>query len=283
MLGADSSVSQSIALQNSQVDKLHVISDAFPNDSTKLRHSKQTIVAAAAGDNADTDRMIGILKTQATIREYETSVGSDVEYICIGSISEEERDSSFQAKNNDGLSVEAVARLARALIASSLRSQSPFQTCLLVAGMQHVNRDNRNDDNEATMPFSSHLQQQVQRASREFQQESSQADSKSNVQEESNNDNEPNNESTLRPRLYWLDSYGALQQLQYGAHGLGANFLLSILDQGFHPNMTRNEALLLIQECFRQLQMRYIINSPQPPRIKCVDAHGCHVMNTCKS
>jgi 20S proteasome alpha/beta subunit len=75
-----------------------------------------------------------------------------------------------------------------------------------------------------------------------------------------------------------LDNYGALQKLPFGAHGLGANFLLSILDQGYSRDMSREDALSLIQECFRQLKLRFVMNSPQLPSIKCIDQHGCHVI-----
>ena len=78
----------------------------------------------------------------------------------------------------------------------------------------------------------------------------------------------------LVPKLFWLDQYGSLQSLRYAAHGHGSNFALSVLDQRYRSDMTRQEAVALIEECFEQLRQRYVINSPQPPRIKCVDADG---------
>ena len=271
MLGADSSVSQSIALQSVQMDKIAVVSDPFPHSHEIARKEQQTILAAAAGDLADSSFLLGELKAQIAIREYESIVGCDVEYISMNHGESSDPDSSNT--NNDCLSVEAVARLARGHIASSLRSQSPFKVCLLVAGMQQVHL---HDEENMTIPFSSRLQQQVQRASRDFQQ---QMDSTTSAVSANDNDNADNRDlSSIKPRLYWLDSYGAMQKLHYGAHGLGANFLLSILDQGFAANMSREDALHLIQECFRQLRLRYVINSPQPPSIKCVDVYGCHVM-----
>eukprot|EP00536_Pseudo-nitzschia_multiseries_P014791 jgi/Psemu1/262428/estExt_Genewise1Plus.C_7680016 len=77
-----------------------------------------------------------------------------------------------------------------------------------------------------------------------------------------------------RPHLYWLDEYGSLQKIQYGAHGHGSNFLLSILDQSYRPDLTREEAIQIMNECFQELRNRYVINSPEAPCIKCVDAHG---------
>ena len=84
--------------------------------------------------------------------------------------------------------------------------------------------------------------------------------------------------SRLQPRLYWLDEYGSLQKIQYSAHGFGSNFILSILDQGYRHDLTCQKAVALIRDCFAQLRTRYVINSPQPPCIKCVDAQGCRII-----
>jgi 20S proteasome subunit beta 4 len=78
--------------------------------------------------------------------------------------------------------------------------------------------------------------------------------------------------------LYWLDEYGSLQNIQYGAHGHGSNFILSVLDQGYRPNLTLEEATKPFRDCFQQLRTRYVINSPQPSCIKCVDARGCRLI-----
>jgi 20S proteasome alpha/beta subunit len=102
LLGADSSVSQSIALTASNLDKITPLVDPFPNngngdDGDDLRRQKtkvkittsgsvpetvsfvtkskiqrrrrrrqQTIVAAAAGDAADSDKVLSILKAYGT-------------------------------------------------------------------------------------------------------------------------------------------------------------------------------------------------------------------------
>ena len=104
LLGADSSVSQSIALTVSNVDKITPLIDPFPNNDngyddlrrqkTKVgittsesvpetvsfvtkskiqqqrgrrrRRRQQTIVAAAAGDAADSDKVLSILKAYGT-------------------------------------------------------------------------------------------------------------------------------------------------------------------------------------------------------------------------
>ena len=81
----------------------------------------------------------------------------------------------------------------------------------------------------------------------------------------------------LVPKMFWLDEYGSLQKINYGIHGLGGNFGLAVLDQGYRDNLTREEAANLIKNCFDQLQTRFLINSPKSPLIKCVDANGCCV------
>lgn len=276
MLGADSSVSQSIALSSTKMDKIYVIRDIFPRSHVARKRpnstpSAQTILAAAAGNAADIDRMIGMLQSQTTIQEYESCIGNDVEYVTINGDEYDVPSSHIEQH----LSVEAVARLARGQIASSLRTNTPYQVCLLVAGMQQ--EDNGEEEDLITSCHSSHLQQQVQRASSDFSKTTT-TTTKSNTADGDAASDTLQQHDALKPKLYWLDSYGALQKLQYGAHGLGANFLWSILDQGFRPDLTREEALHLFQECFRQLRLRYVINSPQTPCIKCVDANGCHVI-----
>jgi 20S proteasome subunit beta 4 len=267
MLGADSSISQSIALQSSTIDKIHVVVDPFPSSQQK-RHEQQTILAAAAGNAADSDRLVGKLAMHAAVREYEASVGSDVEYI--GLEDPVLPPPTTSTMSQDCLTVEAVARLARGEIASSLRSRNPLQVCLLIAGMQVLAEKEEEDH---LPPFSSHLQTQVQRASRSFQDPSLQTSTSTSTTTARTTPND-----LWKPRLYWLDSHGALQRLHYGAHGLGANFLLSILDQNYRDTLDREQAAQLIRDCFLQLRNRFVVNSPQPPCIKCVDKNGCHIL-----
>jgi len=56
------------------------------------------------------------------------------------------------------------------------------------------------------------------------------------------------------PKLFWLDEYGSLMAVEYGAHGLGLNFILSILDRHYQRDMTREEGIQLIKDCFGQLR-----------------------------
>jgi 20S proteasome alpha/beta subunit len=319
LIGADSSVSQSIALTASNLDKIAVLVQPFlprtnnaqqqqqpPRPPRRHLHWQQTIVAAAAGDAADSDRLIAMLQAHATIREYEASVGCDVDYRTLGRTTsnnnnnEEEPARVYYAEA--GLTVEAMAHLARGQIAASLRSQSPTKVCLLIAGMMPVSQTIPSTTTGTTTTPTTPAFFAAERVQRQVQQAISTSTTRAKAREEGGVENDDvapaqvaSTESSslssssspaqqqqskeqlvLEPRLYWLDEYGSIQQVQYGAHGHGSNFVLSILDQGFRTDMSREEATKLIRECFQQLRTRYVINSPQPPCIKCVDAaNGC--------
>ena len=295
MLGADSSSSSSIAVTASNLDKILVLSDPFPTSNKQKRDSKeqQTIVAAAAGNAADADRLLGVLQAHVAVREYEASVGCDVECVFQGGY-RTDSDEEIDFCTPMGLDAEAVAYCARKEIADALRSSSPFQLCLLIAGMVQCDQSNYlqtlddrikketnglMDNQRSSIPFSNRIQSQINTAKRQIHKHLDRhttiLTSKSHMQ---NSIAMPASSPLLIPRLIWIDNYGSLQTLEYGAHGYGANFALSILDQGFRPNLTQSEALALMKECFEQLRMRYVINSPQPPCIKCVDATGCKLM-----
>lgn len=250
ILGADSSIASqgSISWTASQRDKIHVM----------LQHQKQPIAAVAAvGDAADSDRLVGLLQAHCAIREWEAGVGSDVEYLVADG-------AEAVPTQRAGLSVDAVAHLARSQIAQSLRSRTRLNVCLLIAGMCPTGTT----DDEAETYFAKRLRQQVQ-----------QATSNMNSQVALEADTLSTTSSSYRPHLFWLDQYGALQKLQYGVHGFAANFLLSVLDQGYRPDLTKEEAIQLMKSCFEQLKGRYIINSPFPPCIKCIDEeHGCQLI-----
>ncbi|GKY98674.1 hypothetical protein MPSEU_000823700 [Mayamaea pseudoterrestris] len=282
LLGADSSVSQSIVLTSSSVDKISILAQAphiMDNDKQRRMHRQQCIAAATAGDAADADRLVGLLTAAATIAEYQNGVGTDVHYVECGNI-EASADETHQSSHSlastspipaSGLSVEQVARLAQYQVSSRLRTSTPLRVCMLVGGMQK-HSERRLPSSilvpSTLLPFASSQRDVVG------------ADSSSEGKTETEHDNSltattsiPN--SCLQPRLYWLDEYGSMQSLLYGAHGHGSHFCMSILDRNYKANMTKEQALKLMRECFTQLRTRYVINAPQPPCIKCIDARGC--------
>jgi 20S proteasome alpha/beta subunit len=331
ILGADSSVSQSIALTASNLDKIAVLVDPFPNSDNDNSNSKknakrnlltrqQCIVAAVAGDAADADRLVGTLTAHAAIREYEAGVGCDVDVV----------DCRFENRTDAasdppdiatsiatssvgttsapaGVSVQDAAHLARHVIASRLRSSAPLKVCLLVAGMMPVRTapDGCLAPSTGKVPYvqrrrqplprlivpsmstasdasragqgspSERVQQQVRHATMPAGGQA-RGDPMPLLQSDMDTDQPP--PLRLEPRLFWLDEYGSIQRLAYGAHGFGSNFALSILDEGYRTDLTKEHAIELMKSCFDQLRLRYVINSPQPPCIKCVDRHGCHLV-----
>jgi 20S proteasome alpha/beta subunit len=248
LLGADTSRSGSIAWMTMQLDKISLV-------------GHNTVVIAAVGDCADTDRLVGLLSAHSTLCEYECSLGYDVEYYS----------NSPKVKNDPddddvsiiGLSVDEIAHYARNQISESLRSSGRLDVCLLIAGFSESLEETDYD-----YP-TRRLQDQVLLATHP-----------TTIQTKLSS-------STIlskglhrtHPRLFWIDQYGSLQSLPFGVHGLASNFLLSILDQGYKEDMSREEAIGLMKTCFQQLRMRYIIHSPTPPIIKCLDRDGCHLIS----
>ncbi len=309
VLGADSSVSTSISLTSSVVDKIKVIVNPFPHGQDKEKREsgvhinthddmqQQIIAVASAGDAADSERLISHLASHTSSMEYRY-LGCDVKCIFHGDY--KGRGIGIPVAGTlspAGLDAESVAYLARGLIASSLRSRGQLKTCLLVAGMVRCYQNSEcemldivNHHTEKSMGIGGQLE--YFDSSSFAQRLQHQTESYCKIQNPSNysaGDNQRwdnsqhlaenhSKSTTLKPKLFWLDEYGSLQNVEYGAHGLASNFALSILDRRYHPNLSRAAAVDLVVDCFRQLRKRFVINSPELPCIKCIDAEGCKVI-----
>lgn len=55
------------------------------------------------------------------------------------------------------------------------------------------------------------------------------------------------------PQLYWVDYMGTLVKSVKAAHGYAAHFVLSTLDQGYKPDLTKEEGLAVIKRCIHEL------------------------------
>ena len=357
LLGADSSVSSSISLTSSNVDKISVLVDpqmemdvddsgSGGNSSssnrviridddvylvrTPLSLKRQLpIIAAAAGDPADTDRLIGSLQNEAKMEEYSSSGcwNADVQVYDVIRKRQQERtvvdqqqggeetqteidmdDNTFYDNEDDkaaaaafqsfhsseaGHNVHSIAQLTRRFIANALRSRTPLRVCLLIAGMKLVSMsaatNNGNDADGSSLsnqvtnvaPQTTQVQKQVIQAHSHLSNEPPEQPEPSTTPLRRKVSLEPSIKRPTktmvryRPYLYWLDEYGSCQDVHYGAHGYGSNFCLSVLDRGYKTSMSKEDAIELMKDCFRQLRMRYIINSgPEPPCIKYVDENG---------
>lgn len=290
MMGADSSSSGGggIALTSSDIDKIAVIHDGRSvlgdGDSSRGHYAsgesleQHAIAVGFAGDAADADRMMGMLKTHTQIREYEAGIGNDVSCIFDGKMELSNSKAIPGVLSPAGLDAEAIANLSRKEISSRMRSRQPLQLCLLVGGMVRCNNPARALSKVEAVD---RVKKQISAGSAAYKSKSNNQSTDQNkpsdmITDVSDVDREGQTESNplLAPKLFWLDQYGSLQNMRYAAHGLGSNFAFSVLDQRYRSGMSRQEAADLIRECFDQLRERFVINSPRPPRIKCIDMLG---------
>jgi len=212
-----------------------------------------------------------MLKTHAQVWEYEAGIGNDVTCVFDGELKRLGLESQIAVASSPscGLDAEAIANLSRREIAQRMR-RSPLQLCLLVGGMcfdpkTESSSSQRAGTEKDMATMSGRVQKQIR---------SSSTSTKTSLDPPETKTQRHIINPFLRPKLFWLDQYGSLQNMPYAAHGHGSNFAYSILDQRYRRDMDRDEALAMMKECFDQLRERYIINSPRPPRIKCVDRLG---------
>jgi len=281
--------------------------DGDGSDFGRESLEQQAIAIGFAGDAADADRLVGTLKTHAQIMELEAGIGNDVTCVFDGrrtridsstttTTTTSKTKQKLGAVSPAGLDAESIAALSRNEIASRMRSRQPLQLCLLVGGMVRCTNPLMGSSSSSEIEVvDSRVRKQISAGSATFV--SSKYNSIDNDENESTTlaikqpdlfnsatpASLPNNNQQKRtapinpflaPKLFWLDQYGSLQNMRYAAHGFGSNFAYSVLDQRYRPNMSRTDAANLVRECFEQLRQRYVINSPCPPRIKCVDALG---------
>mmetsp|Transcript_16657 Transcript_16657/g.24399 ORF Transcript_16657/g.24399 Transcript_16657/m.24399 type:complete len:332 (-) Transcript_16657:189-1184(-) len=286
LLGADSSLASSITLTSKNVDKIKIISNPFPNDRKKCDsfsnvdscgnnksdscdgREQQIIAVAASGNVPDSERLVGTLTARVAQIEYEGGMGCDVKCIFDGSYyhkvnsNDEVRTNHITRRSsNTILHANSVAFLARGQISDALRSRNRMSTSLLIGGLVPHSKGDGGSEVESSSAYFKPLRIQV--------------DAATGVKCKERNEATLLDNSSLKPTLFWLDEYGSLQQIEYGVHGLGSNFILSILDRKYQEDLPREDGIRLIQDCFEQLRNRYAVNSPEKPCIKCIDRDGC--------
>lgn len=225
--------------------------------------------------------MMGLLKTHSQIREYEAGIGNDVQCVFNGQVESTKSTKTLGAISPAGLDAEAIANLSRNEISSRMRSRQPLQLCLLVGGMVRCSSTGILSEEEVVDRIqkqisvgSASIKSTIDNYPTDENEQASMIMRRSDPSEPLDSDSQKAANPFLAPKLFWLDQYGSLQNMRYAAHGHGSNFAYSILDQRYRNAMSRREAEDLIRECFEQLRQRYVINSPQPPRIKCIDKLG---------
>ena len=62
-------------------------------------------------------------------------------------------------------------------------------------------------------------------------------------------------------RLYTCDYLGTLQEIPFAAHGYGAPFATALLDEAWRPDLSKQEAVDLMQKCCDEVRKRLIFNA----------------------
>ncbi|RLN84536.1 hypothetical protein BBJ28_00021977 [Nothophytophthora sp. Chile5] len=70
-------------------------------------------------------------------------------------------------------------------------------------------------------------------------------------------------ETPVEPSLHWIDYLGAMVKVNFGAHGYGSNFCLSIFDREWKPELELDEAKKILKMCRAELDMRFLVRNGQ--------------------
>jgi 20S proteasome subunit beta 4 len=73
--------------------------------------------------------------------------------------------------------------------------------------------------------------------------------------------------------MYYIDYIATLHKIDKGAFGYGSYFCLSLMDKLYHPDMTLEEAVDLVDKCIKEIRLRLVV-APQNFMIKVVDKDG---------
>ena len=79
------------------------------------------------------------------------------------------------------------------------------------------------------------------------------------------------------PLLYFIDYLSSMHQVKYGVQGHASSFLLSIFDKEYKADLTIEEAVQILEQCFHELKTRFLINTTAFA-IKVVDSAGVRVL-----
>eukprot|EP01033_Poteriospumella_lacustris_P003021 gene3021-2211_t len=73
--------------------------------------------------------------------------------------------------------------------------------------------------------------------------------------------------------LHTLDYMASMAKVSFGAQGYASNFVLSILDREWKPELSQEEGLEIIRKCIHELHTRFLISQPKFV-VKVVDHQG---------
>lgn len=77
------------------------------------------------------------------------------------------------------------------------------------------------------------------------------------------------------PTLFYMDYLASCVKLPFAVHGYGSFFSLSVMDRFHKDDMTKDEALDLLQKAVNEIKTRFIVNMPAYS-VRLVDADGIH-------
>lgn len=79
------------------------------------------------------------------------------------------------------------------------------------------------------------------------------------------------------PTLHWMDYMASMVKVNFGAHGYGSNFCLSIFDRHWKPNMTLDECMKVMKLCTAELEERFLVKSGKW-QFKVIDTNGIRLV-----
>jgi len=77
------------------------------------------------------------------------------------------------------------------------------------------------------------------------------------------------------PELYYIDYFGAMAKVPFGAHGYGSFFTLATLDRHYKEGMNFEEAKDVMRKCIEEVRTRFIVNMPAFT-VRVIDREGTH-------
>lgn len=237
----------------------------------KIRIFRNGIGIAGMGDPADVDFLMRTLQQKHSIDQ---PTSHHDRLLTVYDCATGQTRSNTRTNRRSDWTVECMAEALRYEIYEKLRTRNPMQeTAFLIAGMLL----NRGTTTTRRTPDILHVKDQIRVASKAFQQ---MPDSSSMDDTSTKDDASLSTTSSKQPALFWLDQYGSLQQVAYGAHGSASTLLWSVLDRGWHENMTLEQAQQLLDDCIQSLNQRFLFNNPKAAFVvKCIDENGCRQLS----
>jgi 20S proteasome subunit beta 4 len=75
------------------------------------------------------------------------------------------------------------------------------------------------------------------------------------------------------PSLYWLDYLATLHKVNTGGTGYGSYFALSLFDKMWHPDLTEDEAVAMMEAGIAEVKKRLVV-APPHYLMKVIDRNG---------